>query len=240
MAQYLAALLLQSKLPIVVRIVIVDDHELVRRGLRNLLESDQKIKVIGEQGNVFDGYNTIKEFKPDLVILDVRLPDGNGIELCREIRSNLEDIKVIILTSYADDEALLGAIMAGASGYLLKDIKGEIFLDSIHLVAAGNSILDEHAAERVRARLKKSGSPAADIADLSEQERKIIVLIGEGLTNKQIANHLFLAEKPVKNYVSSMLAKLGLERRTQAATLVTRVGLVPDSNRDLPSNLHPR
>lgn len=222
------------------RVLIVDDHELVRRGLRDLLESDESIEVVAEQGNVFDGFNAVKEYKPDLVILDVRLPDGNGIELCREILSLLSDIKVIMLTSYADDEALLGAIMAGASGYLLKDIKGEVFLNSIHQVATGNSILDEHAAERVRARLRKSGSPAADIPDLSEQERRIIVLIGEGLTNKQIADQLFLAEKTVKNYVSSMLAKLGLERRTQAASLVTRIGLAPDSNRDFPHNFHAR
>ncbi|MBM3655835.1 MAG: response regulator transcription factor [Actinobacteria bacterium] len=222
------------------RVLIVDDHELVRRGLRDLLESDESIEVVAEQGNVFDGFNAVKEYKPDLVILDVRLPDGNGIELCREIQSQITGVKVIMLTAYADDEALLGAILAGASGYLLKDIKGEMFLRSIHKVAAGENIFDQNAAERVRERLRAAGSPAAEIADLSDQERRILTLIGDGLTNKQIAESMFIAEKTVKNYVSSLLAKLGLERRTQAASLVTRVGMRPDSQRNLPNGLQTR
>lgn len=219
-----------------IRVAIVDDHELVRRGLTDLIESDSELEVVAQAGSTFDGLQIIKKYLPDVAILDVRLPDGNGVELCREVQSQVPGVKVIMLTSYADDEALLGAILAGASGYVLKDIKGEIFLKSIHKVAAGESILDPNAAERVKERLRKSGSPAADIADLSEQERKIIALIGEGLTNRQIAEQMFIAEKTVKNYVSSMLAKLGLERRTQAASLVTRVGLRPDSQSDFPNN----
>lgn len=219
-----------------IRVAIVDDHELVRRGLADLIESDPELEVIAQAGNAFDGFTAIKRYLPDVAILDVRLPDGNGVELCREIQSQAPEVKVIMLTSYADDEALLGAILAGASGYVLKDIKGDILLRSIHKVAAGESILDEDAADRVRERLRKSGSPAAVISELSEQERRIIALIGEGLTNRQIAEQMFIAEKTVKNYVSSMLSKLGLERRTQAASLVTRVGLRPDSQGDFPSH----
>lgn len=219
-----------------IRVAIVDDHELVRRGLTDLINSDSELEVIVQAANAYEGFQVIKSHQPDVAILDVRLPDGNGVELCRDIQSKVPGVKVIMLTSYADDEALLGAILAGASGYVLKDIKGDIFLKSIYKVAAGESILDEHAADRVKARLRKSGSPAADIADLSEQERRIIALIGEGLTNRQIAEQMFIAEKTVKNYVSSMLAKLGLERRTQAASLVTRVGLRPDSQSDFPGN----
>ena len=219
-----------------IRVAIVDDHELVRRGLRDLIESDEELQVIAQAGNVYEGFQVIKNLRPDVVILDVRLPDGNGVELCREILSNLESVSVIMLTSYADDEALLGAILAGASGYVLKDIRGDILLQSIHKVAAGESILDEHAAERVKSRLRKSGSPAAEIENLSEQERKIIALIGEGFTNRQISEHMFIAEKTVKNYVSSLLGKLGLENRTQAASLATRVGLRPDSQSDFPGN----
>ena len=220
-----------------IKVAIVDDHELVRRGLKDLIESDPLLKVIAQAGNFHDGFNTIINHKPDVAILDVRLPDGNGVELCREIKSNNSDIKVIMLTSYADDEALLGAILAGACGYVLKDINGELLLNSIKQVAAGESILDEHAADRVRERLRKVGSPAAEISLLSEQERKIITYIGDGLTNKQISEQMFIAEKTVKNYVSSLLSKLSLDNRAQAASLATRVGLRPDSNSDLPSNL---
>ena len=219
-----------------IRVAIVDDHELVRRGLRDLIESDEELQVIAQAGNVYEGFQVIKNLRPDVVILDVRLPDGNGVELCREILSNVESVSVIMLTSYADDEALLGAILAGASGYVLKDIRGDILLQSIHKVAAGESILDEHAAERVKSRLRRSGSPAAEIENLSEQERKIIALIGEGFTNRQISEHMFIAEKTVKNYVSSLLGKLGLENRTQAASLATRVGLRPGSQSDFPGN----
>lgn len=219
-----------------IHIVIVDDHELVRRGLRDLIESHDEFRIVAEAGNTFDGLNAIKTHQPDIAILDVRMLDGNGVELCREIQSQFPEVKVIILTAYSDDEALLGSILAGVKGYLLKDIKGDIFLKSIHKVAQGESILDAQAAERVRERLRKVGSPAAEIADLSEQERRIISLIGEGFSNRQIAEQMFIAEKTVKNYVSSLLSKLGLERRTQAASLVTRVGLRPVSQGDFPEN----
>lgn len=219
-----------------INIVIVDDHELVRRGLRDLIESHDEFRIVAEAGNTFDGLNAIKTHQPDIAILDVRMLDGNGVELCREIQSQFPEVKVIMLTAYSDDEALLGSILAGAKGYLLKDIKGDIFLKSIHKVAQGESILDAQAAERVRDRLRKVGSPAAEIADLSEQERRIISLIGDGFSNRQIAEQMFIAEKTVKNYVSSLLSKLGLERRTQAASLVTRVGLRPGSQGDFPEN----
>jgi two-component system response regulator DevR len=221
-----------------IRIAIVDDHELVRRGLKDLIESDQQLQVVAQAGNAFDGFQQIRNLKPEIAILDVRLLDGNGVELCREIQSCVPGVKVIMLTAFADDEALLGAILAGASGYLLKDIKGDVFLKSIHAVAQGRSILDKNAADRVKERLRKSGSPAADISNLSDQEKKIIVLIGEGLTNRQIAEQMFIAEKTVKNYVSSLLSKLSLERRTQAASLVTRIGMRPDSQRDFPTDFH--
>lgn len=219
-----------------IHIVIVDDHELVRRGLRDLIESHDEFRIVAEAGNTFDGLNAIKTHQPDIAILDVRMLDGNGVELCREIQSQFPEVKVIMLTAYSDDEALLGSILAGAKGYLLKDIKGDIFLKSIHKVAQGESILDAQAAERVRDRLRKVGSPAAEIADLSEQERRIISLIGDGFSNRQIAEQMFIAEKTVKNYVSSLLSKLGLERRTQVASLVTRVGLRPGSQGDFPEN----
>lgn len=219
-----------------IRVVIVDDHELVRRGLSDLLESDGALSVVGQAGNAYDAFHTVLTLLPEVVVLDVRLPDGNGVELCRDIKAHSPEIKVVMLTSFADDEALLGAILAGADGYILKDIKGETLLRSIHQVCSGQSILDEHAADRVRERLRKSGSPAAEISELTEQERRIIALIGQGMTNRQIAEQLFIAEKTVKNYVSSLLAKLGLERRTQAASLVTRVGLRPDLQGDLPTN----
>jgi len=221
----------------VIQVAIVDDHELVRRGLKDLIETDPEMQVIAQAGNVYEGFQVVSAHKPDVAILDVRLPDGNGVELCREIKSHVNAVKVIMLTSYADDEALLGAILAGACGYVLKDINGELLLNSIRQVASGQSILDEHAADRVRERLRKVGSPAAEISILSDQERKIITYIGDGLTNKQISEHMFIAEKTVKNYVSSLLSKLSLENRSQAASLATRVGMRPDSNSDLPSNL---
>lgn len=220
-----------------IQVAIVDDHELVRRGLKDLIETDPEMQVIAQAGNVYEGFQVVSAHKPDVAILDVRLPDGNGVELCREIKSNVNAVKVIMLTSYADDEALLGAILAGACGYVLKDINGELLLNSIRQVASGQSILDEHAADRVRERLRKVGSPAAEISILSDQERKIITYIGDGLTNRQISEHMFIAEKTVKNYVSSLLSKLSLENRSQAASLATRVGMRPDSNSDLPSNL---
>lgn len=206
-------------------VFIVDDHEVVRRGLIELINGEADLEVVGDAGNVHDGLHEVLRANPDIAVLDVRLPDGNGIELCRDIRSANPDINVLMLTSYADDEALLGAIIAGAGGYLLKDVKADDLLNTIRIVARGDSMLDAHAAERVRSRLRRAGSAAAELDDLTDQERRVIELIGEGLTNRQIADRMSLAEKTVKNYVSSLLAKLGLERRTQAAALAVRLGL---------------
>lgn len=208
-----------------VRVFIVDDHEVVRRGLIDLINAEPDLEVVGDAGNAHDGLRLILEAVPDVAVLDVRLPDGSGVELCREIRSMNSDIHTLMLTSYADDEALLGAIIAGAGGYALKDIRGDELLNTIRIIARGDSTLDAHAAERVRSRLRKAGSAAAELDDLTDQERRVIELIGEGLTNRQIADRMSLAEKTVKNYVSSLLAKLGLERRTQAAALAVRLGL---------------
>lgn len=211
-------------------VFIVDDHEVVRRGLIDLINAEDDLNVVGDAGNVHDALQQIVELQPHVAVLDVRLPDGSGVELCREVRSIAPNVHTLMLTSYADDEALLGAILAGASGYALKDIKGEDLLNTIRIIARGDSTLDSHAAERVRSRLRKAGSAAAELDDLTDQERRVIELIGEGLTNRQIAERMSLAEKTVKNYVSSLLAKLGLERRTQAAALAVRLGLRSASN----------
>ena len=212
------------------KVFIVDDHEVVRRGLIDLINAEDDLDVVGDAGNVHDALQNIVELQPHIAVLDVRLPDGSGIELCREVRSIAPNVHTLMLTSYADDEALLGAILAGASGYALKDIKGADLLNTIRIIARGDSTLDSHAAERVRARLRKAGSAAAELDDLTDQERRVIELIGEGLTNRQIAERMSLAEKTVKNYVSSLLAKLGLERRTQAAALAVRLGLRSTAN----------
>ena len=211
-------------------VFIVDDHEVVRRGLIDLINAEDDLTVVGDAGNMHDGLRQIIELQPNIAVLDVRLPDGSGIELCRDVRSMVPNVHTLMLTSYADDEALLGAILAGASGYALKDIKGEDLLNTIRIIARGDSTLDAHAAERVRARLRKVGSAAAELEGLTDQERRVVELIGEGLTNRQIAERMSLAEKTVKNYVSSLLAKLGLERRTQAAALAVRLGLRSSTN----------
>ena len=211
-------------------VFIVDDHEVVRRGLIDLINAEDDLTVVGDAGNMHDALKRIVELQPDIAVLDVRLPDGSGIELCRDVRSMVPNVHTLMLTSYADDEALLGAILAGASGYALKDIKGEDLLNTIRIIARGDSTLDAHAADRVRARLRKAGSAAAELDGLTDQERRVIELIGEGLTNRQIAERMSLAEKTVKNYVSSLLAKLGLERRTQAAALAVRLGLRSATN----------
>jgi DNA-binding NarL/FixJ family response regulator len=194
----------------------MDDHEVVRRGLRELLEADGDIEVVGEAGSAEEALTRIPPTKPDVALLDVRLPDGDGVEVCREVRSRNPEIRCLILTSFSDDEALFQAIMAGASGYLLKQIKGTDLVDSVRRVAAGQSLLDPSVTAQVLDRLR---APAAadELGDLTEQERKILDLIADGLTNRQIAEQVHLAEKTVKNYVSNILAKLGMERRTQAA-----------------------
>ncbi|AWB90764.1 response regulator [Aeromicrobium chenweiae] len=207
-----------------IRLFLLDDHEVVRRGLRDLLEQEPDIEVVGESGLAQDAAVRIPQVKPHVAVLDARLPDGSGVDVCRDVRSADPEIAVIILTSYDDDDALFAAIMAGAAGYVLKQVRGTDLVDAVRRVAAGQSLLDPAVTQRVLSRIRE-GRPAEDpLASLTKQERRILTLIGEGLTNRQIAAEMFLAEKTVKNYVTQLLSKLGLERRTQAAVLVTRHG----------------
>ena len=205
-----------------IRLFLLDDHEVVRRGLKDLLDQEDDIEVVGESGLAQDAAARIPTIKPDVAVLDARLPDGSGIEVCRDVRSIDPSIAVIILTSYDDDDALFAAIMAGAAGYVRKQVRGTDLVDAVRRVAAGQSLLDPAVTQRVLTRIRE-GQPVDDpLASLTKQERRILTLIGEGLTNRQIATEMFLAEKTVKNYVTQLLSKLGLERRTQAAVLVTR------------------
>ncbi|MCW2781519.1 MAG: hypothetical protein JWR35_1968 [Marmoricola sp.] len=206
-----------------IRVYLLDDHEVVRRGLRELLESSGDIEVIGESGLAQEATSRIPALHPDVAVLDGRLPDGSGIDVCRDVRSVDPSIKALILTSYDDDEALFAAIMAGASGYVLKQITGTDLVDAVRRVAAGQSLIDPSLTARVLERLRTGPEEASELASLTDQERKILALIAEGYTNRQIGEAIFLAEKTVKNYVSSILAKLGLERRTQAAVLATKL-----------------
>lgn len=205
------------------RVFLLDDHEIVRRGLRELLESDPGLEVVGEAGTAAEALSRIPPTRPDVAVLDVRLPDGNGVEVCREVRSRHPEIQCLMLTSFSDDEALFQAIMAGAAGYLLKQIKGTDLVDAVRRVAAGQSLLDPALTARVLERLRTPPETDERLARLTEQERKILELIAEGMTNRQIAERIHLAEKTVKNYVSNLLAKLGMERRTQAAVFAARL-----------------
>lgn len=206
-----------------IRVFLLDDHEIVRRGVRELLEANDDIEVVGEAGTAEEGMARIPAVKPDVAVVDMRLPDGNGVEVCREVRSRDESIQCLILTSFADDEALFDSIMAGAAGYLLKQIKGTDLVDAIRRVATGQSLLDPNVTARVLERLRKGPEEDERLARLTEQERKILDLIAEGLTNRQIGERMFLAEKTVKNYVSNLLAKLGMERRTEAAVFAAKL-----------------
>jgi DNA-binding NarL/FixJ family response regulator len=206
-----------------IRVFLLDDHEVVRRGLRELLEDEADIEVVGEAESAASALRRIPALRVDVAVLDARLGDGSGIDVCREIRSREESIRAIILTSYDDDDALFAAIMAGAAGYVLKQIHGTDLVDGIRRVAAGQSLLDPALVARVLQRVRDGSGPPDELAALTEQERKILACIAEGMTNRQIGERLFLAEKTVKNYVSSLLAKLGLERRTQAAVLAARL-----------------
>lgn len=210
---------------VAIKVFVVDDHELVRRGLIDLINAEGDLTVVGQAGTVASALEEISQESPDVAVLDVRLPDGNGIELCREIRSLFPQIHVLMLTSFSDDEALLGAVLGGASGFVIKDIKNLDLLDAIRRVAKGETLIDTSTTAKLRSRLREASNPAGGIDDLTDQERRVLEFIGEGLTNRQIANSMFLAEKTVKNYVSSLLSKLGLERRTQAAALAVRLGL---------------
>ena len=205
-----------------IRVFLLDDHEIVRRGVRELLEAEADIEVVGEASTAAEALARVPASKPDVAVLDVRLPDGNGVSVCRDLRSDMPKLACLMLTSFADDEALFDAIMAGAAGYVLKQIRGNDLVGAVRTVAAGGSLLDPKAAAAVMERMR-APKPADPLAALTDQERRILDLIGEGLTNRQIGERMFLAEKTVKNYVSSVLSKLGLQRRTQVAVLATEV-----------------
>lgn len=205
------------------RVFLLDDHEIVRRGLRELLEASGEFDVVGEASTAEEALGRIPATRPQVAVLDVRLPDGDGVEVCREIRSRHPEINCLMLTSFADDEALFDAIMAGASGYLLKQVRGTDLVDAIRSVAAGQSLLDPALTQKVLERIRTGSQEDERIAQLTDQELKIFELIGEGLTNRQIAERVHLAEKTVKNYVSNLLMKLGMERRTEAAAYAARL-----------------
>lgn len=208
-----------------IRVFLMDDHELVRRGLIDLIQSDAELEVVGQAGTCAEGLQGIVAKRPDVAILDVRLPDGSGIEVCRDLRSIAPEVNVLMLTSYADDEALLSAVLAGAHGYVLKDIQSDVLLEMIREISTGKSLLDPVAVNEIRKRLAKGSSVYSMLEDLTDQERRVLEFIGEGMSNRQIAEHMFLAEKTIKNYVSSVLAKLGMERRSQAAAFIARLGI---------------
>ena len=206
-----------------IRVFLLDDHEIVRRGLRELLEAAGDIEVVGESGLAEEARRRIPALRPDVAVLDGRLPDGSGIDVCRDVRSAHPEIAALILTSYDDDEALFAAIMAGAAGYVLKQIRGQDLVDAVRRVAAGQSLLDPAVTASVLERLRSGPPQDTALAPLTDQERRILELIGEGLTNRQIGERMFLAEKTVKNYVSNMFSKLGMSRRTEAAAYAARL-----------------
>jgi DNA-binding NarL/FixJ family response regulator len=207
----------------VIRVLLCDDHELVRLGIRSVLETNDDVEVVGEAGDGPSAVAAVEKLAPDVVVMDIRMPGASGIEACREIRSRFPDTRVLMLTSFADDEALFSSIMAGASGYVLKQIHGSDLVDAVRTVAGGGSLLDPAVTERVLARLRGEVVTDGDVInDLTPQERKILVLVADGLTNRQIAADVFLAEKTVKNYVSNILMKLGVSRRSEVAALMAR------------------
>ena len=200
-----------------IKVFLVDDHEIVRRGIGDLLQAETDIVVVGEASTAAEALARIPAALPHVAVLDARLPDGSGIDVCRDIRSAVPTVRCLILTSYDDDEALFAAVMAGAAGYLLKEIRGNGLVDAVRQVAGGKSLLDPAVTERLLTRLRDGAQEDARLASLTDREREILNLITEGLTNRQIGERLFLAEKTVKNHVSGLLSKLGMERRTQAA-----------------------
>lgn len=205
------------------RVLLVDDHEVVRAGIKALLDAQEDMVVVGEAGTAEEGLRRVGYDEPDVVVLDVRLPDGSGVETCRDIRSRFPEVKVLMLTSFADEEALMSAILAGASGYVLKRVKSNDLVDNIRKVGAGESLLDSDMTERLFERLRSGPQEDPLLSRLSKQERAIVEHIANGLTNKQIAEQMFLAEKTVKNYVSNLLAKMGMSRRSEAAAYVARI-----------------
>lgn len=200
-----------------IRVFLLDDHEIVRRGIADLLHAEPGLTVVGEAGTAAEAIRIIPAAAPHVAVLDARLPDGSGIDVCRDIRSSHPEIRCLILTSYDDNDAIFAAVMAGAAGYLLKEIRGSYLVDAIRQVAAGKSLLDPAVTERLLTRLRDGEAKDERLASLTEREREVLGLITEGLTNREIGERLFLAEKTVKNYVSGLLAKLGMQRRTQAA-----------------------
>ncbi|MEV2226847.1 response regulator transcription factor [Nocardia vinacea] len=207
-----------------ISVFLVDDHQIVRRGVKDLIETESDLEVIGEAGTVSQALARIPALRPDVAVLDVRLPDGNGIELCRELLNQHPELRCLILTSFTDEQAMLDAILAGASGYVVKDIDTLELVEAIREVGAGKSLLDNRAAAALMAKLRaEAEAKTGPLAALTEQERTLLDLLGEGLTNRQIASRMFLAEKTVKNYVSRLLTKLGVERRTQAAVLASKL-----------------
>jgi DNA-binding NarL/FixJ family response regulator len=207
-----------------IRVFLLDDHEVVRRGVAELLAMEPDVRLVGEASTAAEAVARAPAVRPDVAVLDVRLPDGDGITVCRELRSRLPELRCLMLTSFSDDDALFDAIMAGASGYVLKQIRGSDLVGAVRTVASGQSLLDPRATARVLDRMRSAAAGTDDpLAVLTEQERSVLELIGEGLTNREIGQRMFLAEKTVKNYVSHLLAKLGMQRRTQAAILATEL-----------------
>jgi DNA-binding NarL/FixJ family response regulator len=207
----------------VLTVFLVDDHEVVRRGVGDLLNEEADLTVVGQAGSVAEALARIPALRPDVAVLDMRLPDGNGVELCRELRSRMPELNCLILTSYTDEQAMMDAILAGAGGYVIKDIKGMELVAAVRTVGAGRSLLDTRAAAALMARIRSDAEEPGPLASLTDQDRTVQDLIGQGLTNRQIGERMFLAEKTVKNYVSSVLAKLGMQRRTQVAVLATEI-----------------
>jgi two-component system, NarL family, response regulator DevR len=207
----------------VTRVMLVDDHEVVRKGLRTMLEAQEDLEVVAEAGTAEEAVLRARSYKPDVVVMDVRLPDRSGVEACRDIRAERPEIAVLMLTSFSDDQALFDSIMAGAAGYVLKQVRGTDLIDAISRVAAGQSLLDPTVTARVLERLRAPQAPEEDLDSLTDQERRILDLIAEGLTNRQIGERMFLAEKTVKNYVSNVLMKLGMSRRSEAAAYAARL-----------------
>jgi DNA-binding NarL/FixJ family response regulator len=210
--------------PSALRLLVVDDHEVVRQGLVALLDRREGFEVVAQADTVAEAIEQARAHEPDIVVMDVRLPDGSGIEACREIRAELPGTRVVMLTSYPDEEAVLSAIIAGASGYLLKQIRARDLVAALETVGRGESLLDPGVTEKVLERIRRmaSGADTDELSSLTAQERKILMLVAEGKTNKEIAADVFLSDKTVKNYVSSILSKLNLERRAQAAAFVAR------------------
>jgi DNA-binding NarL/FixJ family response regulator len=216
-------------------VFLLDDHEVVRRGVAALLEAEDDIQVVGEAGTVAQALARISAARPDVAVLDVRLPDGDGVSVCREIRSRMPNIACLMLTSFSDEEALFDALMAGAAGYVLKQIHGSDLIGAVRSVAAGESLLDPRSTAQMLQRLRTREERKDPLSALSDQERQILELIGEGLTNRQIGERMFLAEKTVKNYVSNLFSKLDMRRRTQAAAFVTQLKAGQPRPADAPS-----